>query len=245
MAGVAGPENEESGSPKAFFARRFPNALIDEFSFLGGSATKGRLLYGKANILLEQLRSSRARKSSRELPIVFVGHGLGALVVKQALISSTEEPRYRELALYTSTLVLLGAPHRATAESSWEHICLRLVLASNPPPEHCIKLVQRLVVDLDDISARFRTISSSVDLVNLYESSPSKDESNPSRKPLLDTKCSIFGLRDDTGDVPCDCSHDDLWRFVDDKYPAEEVCRRIKATGNGRFSLFNDTLRCA
>lgn len=45
------------------------------------------------------------------------------------------------------------------------------MLMLKPPPDYPVKLVQRLVGGLDSLGASFRTISSSFDVVNFYESS--------------------------------------------------------------------------
>ncbi|KUJ15362.1 uncharacterized protein LY89DRAFT_110784 [Mollisia scopiformis] len=169
VSGTAVPRLENDRDPKTFFTQRFPKSLIDEFLFMDSSADSERLLYQRSTVLLEQLHNSRG---SSTLPIVFLAHGLGGFVVKQTLISATEEPRYRDIALHTSTILFFGASHRATPQMSWEHLYLRLLSASGSLPPHPLKLVQRLVEELEGVSASFRTISCSFDVVNFYEAGP-------------------------------------------------------------------------
>ncbi|KID84473.1 Ankyrin repeat-containing domain protein [Metarhizium guizhouense ARSEF 977] len=195
VSGVAGSRAGEDGDPKKFLTERFPNCLIDEFSLLGGSVTRGRLLYHRSSLLLEQLRNSRSSQN--------VSH------------------------------VFFGAPHRATGQNTWEQMCLRLILMFVPPPEYPVKVVQCLAGGLDGLDASFRTLSSSFDIVNFYESS---------RHPSIDSKCSILGLQDET-DVPCDTTHEELWRFYPGEPVAEELYKRILTTRNSKNLLLYDFFR--
>ncbi|KAK7955898.1 LipA and NB-ARC domain protein [Apiospora aurea] len=69
-------------------------------------------LSGQANILVERL--SRIRKGTGEpVPVIFVAHGLGGLVLKNALASAGESthPDYRNIYNATYGIVFFGTPH--------------------------------------------------------------------------------------------------------------------------------------
>lgn len=95
---MAVPQAKGDRDPKEFFACQFPESLIDEFSFFDNTTNSDRLLNQRSNVLLEQLLKSRGSSkvrrfiakyeyilinTLRQLPIVFLAHGLGGLVVKQ------------------------------------------------------------------------------------------------------------------------------------------------------------------
>ncbi|PQE32904.1 Ankyrin repeat-containing domain protein [Rutstroemia sp. NJR-2017a WRK4] len=162
VSGFAAPRVEKDGDPKTFFAQKFPKSLIDEFFFLDSSVESERLLYQRSMVLLEQLRDSRGPSSvSRrfdqergnnntlhQVPIIFAAHGLGGFIAKQVRTSD-----------------------RATRQMGWEHLYVRLLSASRLLPDHPLKLVHRLVEELEGVNASFRTISYSFNVVNFYESS--------------------------------------------------------------------------
>ncbi|KAJ5651781.1 hypothetical protein N7507_009207 [Penicillium longicatenatum] len=66
-----------------------------------------------ANTLLNLLDMER-EPSMHALPpkIIFIGHSLGGLVIKQALLNAKEDPKYNSIRTATSGLVFFGTPHR-------------------------------------------------------------------------------------------------------------------------------------
>ena len=64
---------------------------------------------GKANELLEAIRIERYDDTSR--PIIFCGHSLGGLLIKQALINAHNNPKYTSIKEATSGLAFFATPH--------------------------------------------------------------------------------------------------------------------------------------
>ncbi|KAA8641348.1 uncharacterized protein ATNIH1004_002016 [Aspergillus tanneri] len=76
-----------------------------------------------ANTLLNLLDMGEVRSwylsslfsSNVRLPkIIFIGHSLGGLVIKQALLNAQEDPKYTAIRTGTSGLVFFGCPHHGT-----------------------------------------------------------------------------------------------------------------------------------
>lgn len=66
-----------------------------------------------ANTLLNLLDMERSPQLNTRPPkIVFIGHSLGGLVIKQALLNAHEDPKYTAIRLATCGLVFFGTPHR-------------------------------------------------------------------------------------------------------------------------------------
>ncbi|KAJ6112263.1 hypothetical protein N7523_008324 [Penicillium sp. IBT 18751x] len=67
-----------------------------------------------ANTLLNLLDMERNphRQNSPPPKIIFIGHSLGGLVIKQALLNAKEDPKYGAIRNATSGLVFFGTPHR-------------------------------------------------------------------------------------------------------------------------------------
>ncbi|KAJ5730453.1 Tetratricopeptide-like helical [Penicillium malachiteum] len=66
-----------------------------------------------ANTLLNLLDMERI-PSLHSMPpkVIFIGHSLGGLVIKQALLNANEDPKYNSIRVATSGLVFFGTPHR-------------------------------------------------------------------------------------------------------------------------------------
>ncbi|PYH49339.1 LipA and NB-ARC domain protein [Aspergillus saccharolyticus JOP 1030-1] len=68
-----------------------------------------------ANTLLNLLDLERNPQMNVRPPkIIFVGHSLGGLVIKQALLNAHEDPKYNAIRNNTYGLVFFGCPHRGT-----------------------------------------------------------------------------------------------------------------------------------
>ncbi|PWY70858.1 lipa and NB-ARC domain protein [Aspergillus sclerotioniger CBS 115572] len=68
-----------------------------------------------ANTLLNLLDLERSPQLNVRPPkIIFIGHSLGGLVIKQALLNAHEDPKYTSIRNNTCGLVFFGCPHRGT-----------------------------------------------------------------------------------------------------------------------------------
>ncbi len=64
---------------------------------------------GKASELLEDIRIEREDIESR--PILFLGHSMGGLLIKQALINAHNNPKYTPINDATTGLAFFATPH--------------------------------------------------------------------------------------------------------------------------------------
>ncbi|KAE8138634.1 lipa and NB-ARC domain protein [Aspergillus pseudotamarii] len=68
-----------------------------------------------ANTLLNLLDLERSPQVNARPPkIIFIGHSLGGLVIKQALLNAQEDPKYTSIRTGTYGLVFFGTPHHGT-----------------------------------------------------------------------------------------------------------------------------------
>ncbi|KAF6804850.1 NB-ARC and TPR domain protein [Colletotrichum musicola] len=73
----------------------------------------------KANDLLEDIRLEREDAESR--PILFLGHSMGGLLIKQALINAHNNPNYKSIMDATSGLAFFATPHNG---GDWKLVSL-------------------------------------------------------------------------------------------------------------------------
>ena len=65
---------------------------------------------GKANELLEAIRIERCEVESR--PVLLLGHSMGGLLIKQALINAHNNPKYTSIKESTTGLAFFATPHK-------------------------------------------------------------------------------------------------------------------------------------
>ncbi|KAJ5623510.1 hypothetical protein N7490_012115, partial [Penicillium lividum] len=103
--------------PKDFLAEDMPFARVFVYGY-NSSVTNAQTMStasikDHANTLLNLLDMERDPSISALPPkIIFIGHSLGGLVIKQALLNAKEDPKYNSIRTATSGLVFFGTPHR-------------------------------------------------------------------------------------------------------------------------------------
>ncbi|KAJ5769532.1 hypothetical protein N7520_004091 [Penicillium odoratum] len=103
--------------PTDFLAEDMPFARVFVYGY-NSSVTNAQTMStasikDHANTLLNLLDMERDPSISALPPkIIFIGHSLGGLVIKQALLNAKEDPKYNSIRTATSGLVFFGTPHR-------------------------------------------------------------------------------------------------------------------------------------
>ena len=94
----------------------------DVTSFTDGASKDA--IHNHAENLVAQLAANRGIKKAQERPIIFVAHSLGGLVIKRALIYSSEirgshTERLRSIFISTYGILFLGTPHKGADLAKW------------------------------------------------------------------------------------------------------------------------------
>lgn len=77
--------------------------------------------------LLKDLSDNRKAKDSEKVPIIFVVHSLGGIVVKDALLQSKNDRLYQEIQQATRGVIFLGTPHRGAKTAKIGRIASTLI----------------------------------------------------------------------------------------------------------------------
>ena len=132
----------------------------DVTSFTDG-ASKDKI-HNHAEHLVAELAANRRIRKATERPIIFVAHSLGGLVVKRALIHSSEIrgqkiEHLRSIYVSTYGILFLGTPHKGTDMAQWgsrlEWICSAVmpkkVLDSQPQLVDALKKENETLQNID------------------------------------------------------------------------------------------------
>ncbi|KAI1780284.1 hypothetical protein F4818DRAFT_435491 [Hypoxylon cercidicola] len=97
-----------------FLPTDLPTATILKFRYENNLTWTNHSIENHGKNLLLQLDHFRASREKKSQPIIFIGHSLGGLIIKQALATSFQNQyhaTYGEIARATKGIVFLGTPH--------------------------------------------------------------------------------------------------------------------------------------
>ncbi|KAJ5815793.1 hypothetical protein N7447_008026 [Penicillium robsamsonii] len=103
--------------PRDFLAEDIPYARVFVYGYNSNITHPQTMstasIKDHANTLLNLLDMERGPQMGSVPPkVIFIGHSLGGLVIKQALLNAKEDPKYTSIRSATSGLVFFGTPHR-------------------------------------------------------------------------------------------------------------------------------------
>ena len=154
-SGVKEGNNGGTGSdepvfwPQTLLPEVLPDAQIFTWGYdadIGGffSSAGQSTIHEHAGSLLSDLSDLRNKPEVRVIPLIFVVHSLGGIIVKDALnqSSSTEGTRLKEVVAATYGVVFLGTPHKGSSSASLGKIAYHITELATRRPN--IKLLQGL-----------------------------------------------------------------------------------------------------
>ena len=113
-----------------------PDARIMTYGFDSEARTARHLihhtLYTQADRLIAHLYSLRQNTQSNTRPIIFVGHSLGGVLIKSALVRASIASPYngeqsQAIKTFVNGIIFLGTPHQGSQQISWGKILYNIV----------------------------------------------------------------------------------------------------------------------
>ncbi|KAH8648676.1 hypothetical protein BX600DRAFT_442963 [Xylariales sp. PMI_506] len=135
-----------------------------------------RTLYRHSQHLLSAL--TEARQECPKRPLILVGHSLGGIVIKSALIFSNQAKREDFLAVSVSTagIVFLGTPHPESLDQSiWPTTLASIVKLTGVGDESLLKHLEKQSLSLQTRLQPFKALSENIPIVSYYEGCPSQE----------------------------------------------------------------------
>ena len=162
---------------------------------------------------------------SSQLPLVFLGHSLGGIVIKQSLFQAAIEPRYNSISESTVGIVFLGTPHRGSQKAAYGKVLANLAtMVLNKPSARLVDALQVNSDALMQLTDNFRFQLPNYHVYSFYEMKPMKIFSN-----LVVEKHSALLNIDGEEQIPVDANHEEMCKFMrreDEVY--EKLFRRIR-----------------
>ncbi|KAI8966809.1 hypothetical protein F5Y11DRAFT_4630 [Daldinia sp. FL1419] len=161
--------------PRDFLGQDIPGVRIIVWGWTGALGTGGTFSEQAENLLADIARIRTATKR----PIIFVGHGLGGLVIKEALVTAAMSRIYGahvELGnVYPKTIgcVFLGTPHvRGGKRSLGECIATTALLSPTPPTSQLLKAFRESDKAFENLHSTFLMISRDIRIICAREKLP-------------------------------------------------------------------------
>ncbi|KAK6533609.1 hypothetical protein TWF694_002546 [Orbilia ellipsospora] len=171
--------------PRDLLAREIPEVRILSYgydtkvtSWFEGATSN--MIHHHSETMISRLHNFRSRKidgkSSTERPIIWIGHSLGGILIKRALIYSNScgvdhNERLRSIKVSTQGILFMGTPHMGSDIVRWGSLARKLLcffpgvkLDSNMLP-----MLGQNSETLQNINTLFGGIASSFEIVYFYE----------------------------------------------------------------------------
>ncbi|RFU78220.1 ankyrin repeat [Trichoderma arundinaceum] len=163
---------------------------------------EGTTLNKLAIALLDELRALRTRERQQERPLVFIGHSIGGLVVKMALVRASRDARYEGILRECYGVAFFGTPHQGSSyfampslASSIQHL-LQLSVPLPASLTEDLRMGNHLLLHVDE---DFKIVSDDLRVWTFYETIDSRLSANSGdiyfTAPLTSIKSAILGMR--------------------------------------------------
>lgn len=169
--------------PRDLLPQELPNVRIFTWGYdssvanFGGSVSQASI-FGHGGNLLRDIASKRG-PAEKDRALIFVGHSLGGLAVKQALIRSAQYFHNREnerlglIYQHTEALIFLGTPHRGSDKAELGQMVANIAKVSlRQPNSKLIRALSRESDVLEQQRQAFASVSSNVLIACFYEEMP-------------------------------------------------------------------------
>ncbi|MCJ1396142.1 hypothetical protein MMC18_009031 [Xylographa bjoerkii] len=152
----------------------------DVASLAGSGVTKDKI-HNHAERLVADLFANRRIRKATERPIIFVAHSLGGLVVKRALIYSSDitgvrTEHLRSIFVSTYGILFLGTPHKGSDVASWgsflEWLCRAVPKKAIDTSDQLIEALKTNSETLQNIDRQFAQLIENFHLFFFHEAKP-------------------------------------------------------------------------
>ncbi|KAL1859522.1 hypothetical protein VTK73DRAFT_7574 [Phialemonium thermophilum] len=192
-------------SPELFWPGRFlpsePDICQARILTFGYNATFGRRgnvstsVLDFAKDLLFELKYAKDEDTKDlqigQVPLIFVVHSMGGLIVKEAYLQGQNDPEYESIVKAISAIVFLATPHRGTDLAHRLNRILQSTMITNP--KQYIADLARNSFALQKLNEQFRHIAPKLDLVSFYETQPTSIGLVGAKLMILEKDSSVLG----------------------------------------------------
>lgn len=127
-----------------------------------------------------------------KVPLIFVVHSMGGLIVKETYIQGQHDPKYEAIIRAISAIIFLSTPHRGTNLAQTLNRILQSTLGVTSA-KHYVSELSKSSFTLQRLNEQFRHIAPSLDIVSFYETVPTPIGLKNTRVMVLEKESSVLG----------------------------------------------------
>ena len=165
----------KAGSRSSTSILDFAKGLLYDMRFFIDDAAAS-LSIGKVRMICVStfisFQENIADSSRIKVPIIFVAHSMGGLVVKEAYIQGGTDPQYQDLIRNVTAILFLATPHRGSNFADILNRILSVSLIS--APKEYVNDMSKNSGTLQRINETFRHVVKGLSIVSLYETRPTR-----------------------------------------------------------------------
>ena len=195
-----------------------------------GQGASNDMIHDHSERLVAELDAKRRDEGAAERPLIFVGHSLGGLVIKRALIYSSEimgekTEHLRSVFISTIGILFMGTPHKGSEIGAWgtylEWLCHAVVpkkiLDTQP---HLVSALRSNSETLQNIDNSFLKMMGRFNIFYFYEAKPT--DIKGTYRYIVDKESAAPNLPDvERAGIQAD--HSSMCKFDDDHSPAFDL----------------------
>jgi WD40 repeat protein len=164
-----------------------------------------------------------------KVPIIFVVHSMGGLVVKKAYILGQNDEEYQSIVRSISAIMFLATPHRGT---NLAEILNRVLTVSFQSTKNFITDLNKSSPALEEINEQFRHIAPKLSIVSFYETLATTV--GPKKIMVLEKDSSILGYPKEVSRA-LNADHHDVCKYASPEDSNYISVRNALKTLVGRF----------
>ncbi|KAI1376469.1 hypothetical protein F4677DRAFT_79151 [Hypoxylon crocopeplum] len=165
------------------------------------------------------------------VPLIFVVHSMGGLIVKEAYIQGQIDPEYESIVKAISAIIFLATPHRGTLLAESLNRILQSTMVINP--KQYISDLAKNSLALQRLNEQFRHIAPQLDIISFYETQPTPIML--ARIMILEKDSSILGYPGEVSKA-LDADHHGICKYESPKDPNYIAVRNVLMSLLGKIS---------
>ncbi|KAM7210541.1 hypothetical protein V8F06_014077 [Rhypophila decipiens] len=169
-----------------------------------------------------------------QVPLIFVAHSMGGLIVKEAYINGQYDPHCSHIIKAVLAIIFLSTPHRGSNLAETLNRILQVSPLSTPKP-YINELVQNSFT-IQKINEQFRHIAPKLNIISFYETLPTPMVRGGASVMVVEKDSSVLGYPGEVSKA-LEADHHTVCKYdsrQDPKYVA--VCNYLKSKIGTVFS---------
>ncbi|CAI6334874.1 unnamed protein product [Periconia digitata] len=157
--------------PRDFLPRSIKSARIFTFGYNADIFSRNDTgIEECAKSLLNALEVNRNRKNGAEKrPLVFIGHSMGGLVIKSALVEAKERNHAVWSAACDGGVMFMAVPHCGSKDAGWAEMLGNIAKVGDPSNTDLLKQLKQNSAFLLVLGQRFGNVQKSLELATVLE----------------------------------------------------------------------------